>query len=521
MESFTVDLIRSGLICSRLFILFPFRGCSSDQSHSPLSSPAQLISFRHPNPFRGKDIRSFLIFKMKTFVLGSLLLSAGVSALVARDGTCCFGINASGSGASGTVGQLTDGQTRVGGSGLNAGTFCIDTNGGITDGQGRGCIITTETTQFQCDDVTTTPTLGFSVGSNGLVAHNGSTTFYICETGGNGENIYIQTGPDVTGCTSTTLTADNCKNAASSCAVQSSSSPASSAPASAKPAVSSAASSIAQASSAVVVSPPTASAVVSSAPAQASSPPAEVSTSAVASSVPAIASSAPAQASYSPATVLTVAVATSEVVSSVKPSSPAVSSPVASPSSVLTATHTVVPVPVATSASFSVVTSVKATVATSSISAPSSPAAQESSTSQAATSVKPSSVPTTSQLPTTSTIPRYTNSSAPATQTSTQTSSTTGSCPTTVNTAATYQYPHLIVPVSSTSPNTAYGTGYNGIVNSTVSTIFNFDIPSSYSGKTCSLVFLFPLQSQLETSSYTFSGNGAIDFKELSSVATQ
>jgi hypothetical protein len=83
-----------------------------------------------------------------------------------------------------------------------------------------------------------------------------------------------------------------------------------------------------------------------------------------------------------------------------------------------------------------------------------------------------------------------------------------------------YQYPHLIIPVSSSSPNKAYGTSYNGEISSTVSSIFNFDIPTSYTG-TCSLVFLFPEQSQLQTSSFTFSGNGEIDFAELSTVATQ
>jgi len=83
-----------------------------------------------------------------------------------------------------------------------------------------------------------------------------------------------------------------------------------------------------------------------------------------------------------------------------------------------------------------------------------------------------------------------------------------------------YQFPHLIVPVSQKSPNQAYGTQYNGKINSDESTIFNFDIPSSYTG-TCKLEFLFPTQDQLETSSYTFSGNGQVDFKELSQVATQ
>lgn len=84
-----------------------------------------------------------------------------------------------------------------------------------------------------------------------------------------------------------------------------------------------------------------------------------------------------------------------------------------------------------------------------------------------------------------------------------------------------YQYPHLIVPVSSASPNTAYGTQYNGTVNSTVSTIFNFDIPASYAGKTCSLVFLFPEQSQLETSAYTFNNQGGLVSHVLSSTADQ
>lgn len=77
---------------------------------------------------------------MKTFVAVALAFSAGANALVSRSNTCCFSLTASG-GASGTVGQLTDGQNRIGG-GLMAGSFCIDNNGAITDGAGRGCILT-------------------------------------------------------------------------------------------------------------------------------------------------------------------------------------------------------------------------------------------------------------------------------------------------------------------------------------------------------------------------------------------
>jgi hypothetical protein len=95
---------------------------------------------------------------------------------------------------------------------------------------------------------------------------------------------------------------------------------------------------------------------------------------------------------------------------------------------------------------------------------------------------------------------------------------TTPSCPTTLS--GDYQFPHLIIPINSASPNTVYGTSYNGTITSTMSSIFNFDVPSSYSGKSCSLIFLFPDQQDLQTSSFSFSGDGKIDFSSLSSVAT-
>lgn len=111
-------------------------------------------------------------------------------------------------------------------------------------------------------------------------------------------------------------------------------------------------------------------------------------------------------------------------------------------------------------------------------------------------------------------------SPSPAKSSATTAASPSGSnCPTNLNSA--YQYPHLIVPVDSSKPTTAYGTSYNGTVSSTVSTIFNFDIPQSYSGKTCSLVFLFPQLNELETSSYSFNDKGGLSIAQLSSPATQ
>jgi len=54
-----------------------------------------------------------------------------------------------------------------------------------------------------------------------------------------------------------------------------------------------------------------------------------------------------------------------------------------------------------------------------------------------------------------------------------------------------------------------------------MSTIFNFDIPQSDAGKTCTFIFRLPKKGALTTSSYTYGGSGGIDFAMLSSPATQ
>jgi hypothetical protein len=95
---------------------------------------------------------------------------------------------------------------------------------------------------------------------------------------------------------------------------------------------------------------------------------------------------------------------------------------------------------------------------------------------------------------------------------------TSNNCPTTL-TSGNFEFPHLIVPIDSMSPDTAFGTQFNGTVTSTISSIFNFDIPQSDSGKSCSLVFLFPQLKDLVTSSFSFSGDGKIDFAKLSMPA--
>jgi hypothetical protein len=69
--------------------------------------------------------------------------AAGAQALVARGDSCCFHLDASGD-MTGSVGQLSDGQNRIGDGSLSPAQYCISSDGSITDGNGRGCILTRE-----------------------------------------------------------------------------------------------------------------------------------------------------------------------------------------------------------------------------------------------------------------------------------------------------------------------------------------------------------------------------------------
>ncbi|KAL1301990.1 hypothetical protein AAFC00_002444 [Neodothiora populina] len=394
---------------------------------------------------------------MKTaFTPLGFVLGASAAALVPRD-QCCFSLTAAG-GVSGSVGQLGDGQNRIaqsGGLDKQNGQYCLS-DGKITDGNGRGCILTPPTTQFQCD-VGASPTGGFSV-SNGGLTYNGNSKFYACPTGDNGGyNIYTQPVENQQACVSITLSTGG------KCSSGGSSAPASSAPASSAPASS------APASSAPASSAPASSAPVSSAPAP----------SAPASSAPA--SSAPA------------------------PSAPAESQ----------ATHTVY------STHYATITSCGAEVtncpaSSTVVSSWSAPASSAPASSAPTPSAPASSAPAPSAPASSAPAPSAPASSAPAS--SAPASSASGSaCQTSLSGA--YQTPHAIIPVNKQQPNTKYGTQYNAYVGGGNSTVFNFDIPQDYSGKQCSVIFLFPKQSQLETSSFTLSGSGGLTFEQLSSPA--
>jgi len=412
---------------------------------------------------------------MNTFVTLSLIL--GASAFAVPRSSCSFELTATG-GKSGTIGQLSDGQNRIGG-GLSAATFTIN-NGGIIDSAGRGCILTRKSIaktlfvltnsvpasveQFQCDQGVG-PTYGFSIDSNETLTYSGSSVFYACPASETEWNLYTTPVIGQLKCVEITLSASGCGAAASvapsvttvtvyDCGMASS------------------------ASVQAIYTSPVAQSSTSpttywSAPASPSSP----STPSVSAASPSIASVS--IASISPSTWEQYSYSATIVPPSVETAS------------VLSYPHSYI-----SAASESVVTP---TPSTSTIITP----------------------PTSTYL----SLPPYANTtlskvSVPAT--STQSSSACAATTLTgSSTSGNYQYPHLIIPISSSTPSTAAGTSYFGTISSNTSTIFNFDIPTSYAGSTCNLIFLLPLQSQLETASYTFSGSGGVEFEQLSSAATQ
>ncbi|OJJ40895.1 hypothetical protein ASPWEDRAFT_47606 [Aspergillus wentii DTO 134E9] len=531
---------------------------------------------------------------MKTFVTLAAF-AAGTNALVSRGNSCCFHMTAAG-GASGTIGQLSDGQSRVYGN-LSPADFCIDSQGGVTDGHGRGCIITPDTTQWQCDEGSS-PANGFSVGSEGQIEYKGNTKFVACQTGLNGGmNLYIN--PDrslVTGCTDITLSADSCSGQGSGSGEGSSSAPpsASTAPAGSPPAGGSSVpgggspptpvptvpgggseSSVpvppAGGSSTVPAGPPAGSppAGGSSVPGG-GSPPTPVPTvpgggsessvpvppvggsSTAPAGPPAGGSSVPGGGSP-PTPVPTVPGGGSESSVPVPPAAGSSTAPGGGSESVPPVPGTTAPVVPGGGEGFTTIhttltttfcpesestgvipgpqTSVPGSPGSPSESVPAQPT--ESVPAQPSESVpaQPSetvpgspseSVPAQSSQTVTGSQPSETPSSpsesvpASGTSTGSQPSATpSGSCP--ANLDGEYEAPHLIIPVNSESPDKAYGSSFNGTISTTESTLYNFDIPSKDAGKTCSLVFLFPKKEDLETSSFTFSGDGKVDFSQLDS----
>ena len=81
--------------------------------------------------------------QVKTTIMLSILVFAALGgaarAELPNDNRCFFQLNGQGA-TRGPVDQTRDGQNRVG-SDLLLGSYTIDSNGGITDGRSRGCIL--------------------------------------------------------------------------------------------------------------------------------------------------------------------------------------------------------------------------------------------------------------------------------------------------------------------------------------------------------------------------------------------
>ena len=135
--------------------------------------------------------------------LGLLSSAAFAKPLAKRDGGCQG--STSGCGSLSGIGQISDGQVRSNGSNLPVPELTIFLNNGkITDQNQRICYIVDTTGQFQCNapPINNGQQSGFSI-CNGHLAYNGSDSFYQCETGDNGNNIYIKQGG--TGCSPITI----------------------------------------------------------------------------------------------------------------------------------------------------------------------------------------------------------------------------------------------------------------------------------------------------------------------------
>ncbi|KAF7941109.1 hypothetical protein BELL_0118g00110 [Botrytis elliptica] len=490
---------------------------------------------------------------MKYSASASLALAVGVSAASIKRDTCSYTLTSSG-GQSSIVGQLDDGQLRVLGNHPTA-TFTIN-NGETTDSKGRPCYLTSEADQYQCD-TGMSATGGFAISADGIYSHSGSSVFYACPSSDNDYNIYtapvagqdkcVQIGLTASGCFAPSSSSSSAKFSTSASQQASSSTLVSSTKASLSAPVSEsskasvitatttrqqtcAASTVTVAQTVVVTQTPSAKTiyVTSTAPGQTIEETQTQQQSAPAQTVVVTQTQQQSCAAPSTITVTQVQSAAGQTVHETQTqqeTAPAQTVVVtqtqqqtcAAPSTVtLTQVQSAAPSTVTvTQVQSMTAVSTKQVTATESIKVSSAPA---TSPAQATTSAVSTPKVSSASSIVSSIIYQASSVVSSATSKASSTASASNSCPT--NLDGTYSSPNLIIPVSSASPDKAYGTSYDGVVNSTVSSLFNFDIPASYASKTCSLVFLFPTQDMLETSSYTFSGSGAIDFKQLSTTVT-
>ncbi|KAI7773856.1 uncharacterized protein LA080_009707 [Diaporthe eres] len=146
---------------------------------------------------------------MKLFLLTILEGVKTVLAGGSGDSGCCkFTLSSSGP-FSCPVGELLDGQLRLNGT-YDTATFCIASDGGITDTNGFGCIVTeSPISQIQCD-LGKEPDKGFSINSDNVLLYHGSPKSSACPATDTEWNIYVAPNFSQAKCTPITLVADAC-----------------------------------------------------------------------------------------------------------------------------------------------------------------------------------------------------------------------------------------------------------------------------------------------------------------------
>lgn len=444
--------------------------------------------------------------------LVALAVWAGVSigALLPRqDPQCCFAIAASG-GVSGIVGQLYDGQVRVGPD-FGGGTFCIN-NGAITDSQGRGCILTYPTTQLQCDQGAV-PSIGFSISSTSQILYGGNPTFYACPVDDKGNyNIYSQTLTDMPKCTQVQLMSNN-----QACGSGSGSGSAVAplvvgggamvTPVMGPPvggAYSYPPTTIVQGSSTSVE---TEISTVTSTLASGSS---SICSTSIYPYVPYKSSSAPptSPAETSSGAPSTGGQTTGETPSggeqpasgfseSSQPLAPAVApasgGEATGPSSSSPNTVGGPPGSGGSVPNMGGMESQSPGTGAQSPSAGDQPQAGQAPSGQAASAVSPGNSPSGGMPVSSPIMGPPAGSGMPAVP-------STSTCPTDLE--GKFEFPHSIQVVDSVTKKVIVAQSYNGIVSAEKDSIFTFDIPYNYIGLTCSGIFFFPERNQLVTSSY-------------------
>ncbi|KAI6894418.1 hypothetical protein KC318_g3235 [Hortaea werneckii] len=433
---------------------------------------------------------------MTTGTLLVAALAAAANAATLPQPKCYFGMTAYG-GPGGTVGQLGDGQNRIGQNNLPVlqGTYCLN-NGALTDSYGRGCIMTPPTGQFQCD-VGAKPDKGFNIPcGNGTITFKGSDTFWSCPTGDHGGwNLYDRPVEGQKNCQPIWLVADSCY---SECA-----------PPPPPPAPKT--SSIRMSSSTKV----------STTTKMSTSTKMSSTTKKTSSSTTKMSSSTKPTPSISKSTSTTCTTWTPSMSKSTR-SAPCSSSSMRSTTSSKTS-----------SSSSPCPTSSKPATTSSKTSSSSSPCPTSS---KSATTSMPyvcnpahsypngatcistrGSLTLYTPMPTTTKPTQTSSKSTQQPPMSTKPANMPKGCPGKLG--KDFEFPHQIIHINSAEPDKAYGNFFNGTMTSTISSIFNFDIPADAAGKTCSLEFMFPTQDQLETSAYTISGDGKANFYTLEKPA--